>query len=126
MKRTIVAADNMLEQIIIHSLVTFSIVLIITKSKILACKRKFVDERYKHVLEQKEKPCFLHKWHHAFWTCSMCCGFWIAAATSHWLSPLNILWGTLSATGINWLFHCLENYLFWAGKTYEMSENPRD
>jgi len=106
----------MFEEILLHSLVVFSITLTITKSKIMACKRNFVEDRYDHVLQSNKIPCFLHEWWHAMWTCPMCSGFWVALVTAFWLSPCGIIWGTLAAYGLNWLLHCCEDFLYAMGQ----------
>jgi len=101
-----------IESIIVHSLVVFAITLIITKSRIMACKRFFVEERYQFVLDSGEIPCLLHEWWHAMFVCEMCCGFWVALATAPYLSECGIVVGTLAAFSGNWLLHCLEDYLY--------------
>jgi len=114
-----------IEGVIVHTLVVFAITLTMTKSKIMACKRQFVEDRYNHVLKFGEQPCFLHEWWRALWTCSMCCGFWVALITAHWLSPCGIIAGTLAAYGLNWIMHCIENWLYWHAKAYEVSSTGR-
>jgi len=125
----LVAGDEiLLETVIIHSLVVFSITLTVTKSKILGCKREFVKERYE-ASARNGKPCFFHEWWNAMWQCSMCCGFWVALFTSFlfFSSFFEILIGTLCAYGLNWIFHCLEDYLYWNGKLNELeSKAERD
>ena len=104
----------MIETIVIHSLVVFAITLTVTKSKIMGCKRQFVQDRYDAVLDNEETPCFLHEWFHAIWTCPMCSGFWVSLATSFGLydSWQEIAIGTLCAYGLNWLLHCVEDFLY--------------
>ena len=114
----------MLELIIIHSLVVFAITLTITKSKIKACKRNFVEERFKSSID----PCFFHEIWNAIWVCSMCSGFWFALVTSLWFadSIAMIIIITFTGFSLNWLLHCLENYLFWTAKSYEISRLEND
>jgi hypothetical protein len=109
------------------SLVVFAITLIITKSKILACKRKFVEERYKASFVNGGQPSWIHTWFHAMATCSMCSGFWIAIPVMLFFREFNYFFDILIVFGLNWLWHCLESALFNFGKFFEISlEDPKD
>jgi hypothetical protein len=101
------------------SLIVFSLVLLLTKSKILACKRQFVEERYKAAFVNNQKPGIIHIWFHAMWTCPMCSGFWISLLVCLFYPIYNIVADTLIVFGINWLLHCIENILFHKGKLLE-------
>ena len=106
---------SMIEEILLHSLVVFAITLTITKSKIMGCKRQFVQNRYNAVIDNNENPCFLHEFWNALWNCPMCCGFWVALATAPFLTnEVGMICGTLSVYGLNWLFHCLEDFLYFS------------
>lgn len=101
----------MLMYLLINSVVVFSITLIITKSKILAHKRKFVAERY--ISSKISAPVgWFHRWWHAIWTCPMCSGFWISVIIACFYPVLSIIIDSLFMFGINWILHCIENYLF--------------
>jgi len=107
--------------IIAISLIVFAITLIITKSNVLACKREFVEKRYKAAQVANGHPSFLQKWHWKMWTCPMCSGFWISIVVSFFYSALE--WSILGyiaqvliVFGLNWLWHCLENVLFYTGE----------
>lgn len=102
-------------EFLIYALVVFAITLTITKSDIMACKRKFVADRYEYS-KKNGKPCFFHLWWYKAWNCSMCAGFWWALVLSPFLSPCHFLAGTLAAYGGNWLLHCLEEYLYTSSR----------
>ena len=107
---------------ILDALFVFSIVLILTKSKIFAGKREFVDLRYKAAKVNNQDPGLIHRWWHAIWHCSMCCGFWVAIIFCLFCKRnINHNWFTytLALFGTNWLLHCVENVLFNAGKYFE-------
>ena len=100
-----------MESIIIgHTLVVFAITLTITKANIFHAKRKFVDERYKFAVENGNSN-FIHRLWHAWWTCPMCLGFWVALATSPFFIYFGIIWDTLIVYGLNWILHCIEDFL---------------
>jgi len=110
---TIVAeGTKMLELIFIHTFVVFAITLTLTKADILACKRSFVEERYDYVIQNNQKPCFLHTLWYKIFTCPMCCGFWVALFSSFFIFPEHFMISTLSAYGLNWLLHCGEEALY--------------
>ena len=106
--------------ILILTIITASIVLIVTKSKIFGAKREFVHQRY---LEAKEsakingaKVGWVHRIWHAWWTCAMCFGYWVAAAICLiWDTEYGWFASTLVVGFLNWLIHCLENLLFQIG-----------
>ena len=112
------------------ALIVFAITLIITKSRVLACKRKFVEEWYE-AAKINGDPGWIHRIWHAIWTCPMCSGFWIAI-------PVCFLWGASGFVanificfGLNWLLHCLESVLFelsefFSGEDEKNSDKPLD
>ena len=97
------------------SLIVFTFTLLVTKSKIFACKRIFVSERYNQV-KVFENPCFLHEVWNAIWNCSMCSGFWFAIPVCLIFPVHNIFADILIVFGLNWLWHCIENILFNGGE----------
>jgi hypothetical protein len=111
----------MLSALIANSFVVFGITLVLTKSKILAGKREFVEKRYQ-ASKVDGHPSWIHLWWHAMWTCPMCSGFWIALLVALFLGPC-LIYGTMFAFGANWLLHCLENVLFGAGEFFDPKEN---
>lgn len=110
----------MLSSILMSSFVVFSITLLITKSKILAGKREFVEKRYQASKVNGQKPHFVHMLWHALWTCSMCSGFWAALCITPFFTTPEVSFFTIViiSFGINWLIHCLEDLLFHAGKAF--------
>ena len=110
--------------LLILTLLTASIVLIITKSKILGAKREFVHERYLAAKESAKidgsKVGWIHVVWHAWWTCSMCLGYWVAAVVCY-IYPTEYGWlaTTLVVGFLNWLIHCVENILFQIGYFFE-------
>lgn len=105
------------------SLVNFALTLIITKSKIMAGKREFVEKRYESSKVGNMKPSFIHRWWHAIWTCPMCSGFWFAipiCLVSD--TTCNLFFDVLIIFGLNWLWHCLENVLFHIGDELEIKK----
>ncbi len=105
--------------IILDIFVVFSLTLIITKSKILAGKREFVELRYDAAKIGNQSPGWIHKIWHALWTCPMCSGFWIAIPICFFYPAYGIFVDVLVVFGANWLIHCLENLLFFSGKIAE-------
>lgn len=102
--------------LIIASFVVFAITLILTKSKVLAGKREFVELRYESAKVNDQEPGRIHRWWRAIWTCPMCCGFWVAIPVSILLPYKFIVADILVVFGVNWLLHCLENLLFFSGE----------
>lgn len=100
------------------SFVVFALTLLITKSKIFACKRQFVEKRYE-ASKVADKPHFIHVWWHALWTCPMCSGFWFALPVCLFFPVFGWVFDVLAVFGINWLLHCVENVLFNLGKILE-------
>jgi hypothetical protein len=106
------------------SLVVFAITLVLTKSKIMGGKREFIEREYQvakqNAERQRSQVAFVHRTWHAIWTCPMCSGFWVAIVVAlffhcpipGWDYPANVL----ILFGLNWLFHCLENTLFYTGE----------
>lgn len=96
----------------INSLVVAAIVLVLTKSRIWACKRQFVDHRYQNAKQVYGRVSFIHAWWHALNTCAMCSGFWISAIVA-WYWPCEWGWTreTLAYFFLNWMMHCLESVL---------------
>ena len=101
------------------SFIVFSITLIITKSKILGGKREFVETRYESAQVNNQKPGLIHTFWHSMWTCSMCCGFWVALIICYIFPVYNLFADTLIVFGANWLLHCLESTLFFSGEVLE-------
>ena len=101
----------MLSSLIVNTFIVFSITLILTKSKVLAHKRKFVIERYKSS-KINDKPSWIHIWFHAMWTCPMCSGFWIGLFVALIYPLQGLIQDTLFCFGLNWLLHCIEDSLF--------------
>jgi len=112
--------------LIVLSLVVFSITLIVTKSKILGCKREFVEKRYESAKVGHQKPSKLHIFWHAMWTCPMCLGFWVSAIVSFVFPLCNWFVQCLVLFGLNWLWHCLENMLFSVGEFLESQEGEEN
>ncbi len=107
--------------IIVVTLVVFAIVLTLTKAKVLAWKREFVEQRYAAAKVGGQDPGWLHRIWHGWWNCPMCCGFWVSLVVC-WFCPVyGWFWDVLIVFGLNWLFHCLENVLFNLGKFLEKS-----
>ena len=110
---------------IINLLIVFSLVLILTKSKITAGKREYVEQRYISAKVGDNKPSIIHRWWHALWSCSMCSGFWFSLLIAV-LRPINSIFAdTLVMFGLNWLLHCLESILFFASKWLETKSNEK-
>ncbi len=101
------------------SFIVFSIVLVLTKAKILAAKREFVEKRYEASKVAGGKPNFIHRWFHSIWNCPMCCGWWIALIVCWFYPVYGYVADVFIVFGINWLLHCLENILFYSGKKLE-------
>lgn len=102
--------------LILASFIVFALTLILTKSKILAGKREFVELRYEAAKVNNQDPGWIHRWFHAIMTCPMCCGFWVAIPVSMFLPYKFIVTDVLVVFGANWLLHCLENLLFFSGE----------
>ncbi len=102
--------------LILASFVVFALTLILTKSKVLAGKREFVELRYEAAKVNNQDPGWIHRWWHAIFTCPMCCGFWVAIPVSIFLPYKFIIVDVLVVFGVNWLLHCLENLLFFGGE----------
>ena len=105
--------------IILNIFVVFAITLIITKSKIMAGKREFVEQRYDAAKVGNQRPGWVHKLWHAIITCPMCSGFWIAIPVCFFCPAYGLFIDVLVVLGVNWLVHCLENLLFFSGKLAE-------
>jgi len=101
----------------IQIFIVFSLVLLLTRSRLLACQREFVIKQYQFAKSSNQ----LNWWHkiwHALWTCPMCSGFWFSLfVTLFWGN--GFIGNTLALFGINWLLHCLEDALFNAGQYFE-------
>lgn len=98
------------------SLITFAITLLVTKSKIFGSKREFVQKRYEASKVGGHKPGLVHRWWFAMWNCPMCLGAWIAAILCC-IEPTKYVWweSTAMVFGLNWLIHCVENFMFQFG-----------
>lgn len=110
--------------ILISSGIVFGITLVLTKSKIMAWKREFVEKRYQASKVNGQTPNFIHTWWKALWTCPMCSGFWFAIPAC-WAYPfINLFVDVLIVFSINWIIHCIENVLFYAGEI--LKNNSKD
>lgn len=97
--------------LLVIALAVFGVTLTVTKSKILACKRDFVQKQYKRAKMFDRDPGFVHSWWNAMWTCPMCLGFYVAAIfCAIWGN--NFVLDTLAVYGLNWLLHCFEDVMF--------------
>lgn len=115
-----------METLIAASLTVFAITFIITKASITASKREFVKQRYA-AAKLFSRPSWPHRFFNYFFTCPVCCGFWISLAVCYFLGHYGYCWDVLIVFGINWLWHCLESTLFWGGKFLEiLSEVPKE
>lgn len=120
---TLVAGGKM--DILINSLAVFALTLIVTKSKILAGKREFVEQRYDAAKVGDQQPGWIHRWWHAVWTCPMCSGFWFAIPVAILFPVYNLFLDILVIFALNWIIHCIENVLFFGGETFEgLSDVP--
>lgn len=97
--------------LIAASFVVFALTLTVTKSKIMAGKREFVTKRYESAKVGNMKPSFAHRVWHAIWTCPMCSGFWFSIPVCWFFPVYGLAFDVLIVYGINWLIHCIENYL---------------
>lgn len=105
--------------IILNIFVVFALTLILTKSKVLAGKRDFVELRYDAAKVGGQQPGWLHRWWHANWTCPMCSGFWVAIPICFFYPAFGLFIDVMVVFGGNWLIHCVENLLFFSGKLAE-------
>lgn len=105
--------------IVLNIFVVFALTLILTKSRILAGKREFVEQRYDAAKVGDQQPGWFHKLWHAIWTCPMCSGFWVAIPICFFCPAYGLFIDVLVVFGVNWLVHCLENLLFFSGKLAE-------
>jgi len=105
--------------LIINTFVVFALTLILTKSKVLAGKREFVEQRYESSKVGDQQPGWIHRWFHAIWTCPMCSGFWIAIPICFFYPAFGLFVDVLVVFGANWIVHCLENLLFSSAKMAE-------
>lgn len=101
------------------ALVVFAITLTVNKSKLFACKRKFVEERYQSA-KINGKPSFIHTVWRAWWTCPMCFGFWVSLLVCIFFRTYWYGFDVLIVYGLNWLLHCFESALFHFGKFFEI------
>ncbi len=109
--------------LIINTFVVFALTLVMTKSRILAEKREFVESRYELAKLGVNSPDLIHRFWHALWTCPMCAGFWVAIIIC-WIYPaVGIFVDVLVVFGANWLLHCFENLLFFIGKLAEKADS---
>lgn len=104
--------------------IVFSVTLLITKSRLLACKREYVDQRYKASKQNKYTSCtiqWLHRIWHAIWTCPMCSGAWIAFVVCLF-GPGPYIANVAICFGFNWLLHCCESLLFNMSKYFDLDD----
>lgn len=113
-----VVGVEMLEQLLINSLVVFAITWLLTKSKILAEKREFVELRYQ-ASKVNGRPSWIGRIIYANFTCPNCAGMWASIPVAIINPCCGYIFTILSAFSINWLLHCIENTLFFAGKVLE-------
>lgn len=92
--------------------VVAGIVLLITKSRLFACKRQFVTYRYKAAFVNGKKPSFVHRIFHAIMTCPMCSGAWLGMLVCYYLPIYNYFVDLVLVFFINWVFHEVEDVLF--------------
>lgn len=111
---------------LIGILAVFAITLIVTKSKIMACKRKFVEQRYLASFVGEQTPSFLHTVWHAYWVCSMCSGFWTSLIIAPWCHVSGYFLDVLALFSANWLLHCLEATLFEIGDFFKKKVDTDD
>lgn len=109
--------------LMLNIFVVFALTLILTKSKVLAGKRDFVELRYDASKVDDQQPGWIHRWWHALWTCPMCSGFWVAIPICFFYPVYGLFVDVLVVFGANWIVHCLENLLFFSGK---LAENASD
>jgi hypothetical protein len=109
--------------ILITSLVVFALTLIVTKSKVLAGKREFVEQRYESSKVGNQQPGWIHRWWYSIWTCPMCSGFWFAILVAILFPTHNVFVDVLVLFSLNWLIHCLENILFFGSELFETISN---
>lgn len=112
--------------IITVTLIVFSIVLTITKAKILGWKREFVEQRYIASKIEGQDPGWIHRWWHSIFHCPMCCGFWVAAVICLVWPVYGWVADVLIVYGLNWLLHCIENVIFLFGKNLEKKLDESD
>jgi len=106
--------------VITLTLITFGITLLVNKSKLFGVKREFVEKRYEASKVGGEKPGLVHRIWHAWWTCSMCLGGWVAALLCLFYTTPYGWWKTTAIVfGLNWLLHLIETALFEFGKYHE-------
>ena len=98
------------------ALIVFAITLTINKSSLLECKREFVKKRYEASWVAGSSPGYLHWVWHAWWTCPMCLGFWVSCVVGLWCD--NYIVSVFVMYSLNWLIHCVENFLVTAAKFY--------
>lgn len=104
---------------VVGCLAVFAITLTVTKSKIFACKREFVEKRYDSSWTGQQRPSFIHTWWHAMFTCPMCLGFWVSLCVAPWVHVIFYPIDALALFGANWLLHCLEASLFEVGNFFQ-------
>jgi len=109
--------------LIINTFVVFALTLILTKSKVLAGKREFVEKRYEASKVGDQQPGWIHRWWYALWTCPMCSGFWVAIPVCFFYPAFGLFVDVMVVFGANWLVHCLENLLFFSGKVMEYADD---
>ncbi len=97
--------------ILAGALVVFAITLTVNKSKLFHPKREFVRLRYKAANVNGQNPGIIHRIWHAWWTCEMCLGFWMALIVAFYFTTYGYIFSVLIMYGLNWLIHCIENYL---------------
>jgi len=109
--------------LIINTFVVFALTLILTKSKVLAGKREFVEQRYEASKVGDQQPGWIHRWWHALWYCPMCSGFWIAIPICFFYPAFGLFVDIMVVFGANWIVHCLENLLFFSGEVVEKTSD---
>jgi hypothetical protein len=111
------------------ALIVFGITLLITKSRLFACKREYVDKRYKASKQNTGTPWWIrwiHRIWHAIWTCPMCSGAWWSLVVCAFWGAHGYIADVIISFAINWLIHCGESFLFWLAKYFEDDEKKSD
>ncbi len=108
------------------ALIVFSIVLILTKAKVLGWKREFVEQRYQAAKVEGQDPGWIHRIWRSWWHCPMCCGFWVSMVVCWFWPVYGWVPDVLIVFGLNWFLHCIENLLCCVGKKFEKSLDEAD
>ena len=105
------------------ALIVFACTLLVTKSKLFACKREYVEKRYQASKLNEGTPWLLmwvHKIWHAIFTCPMCSGAWWSFVVCSIWSVHGYAADIAISFGLNWLIHLVENLLFVMGEYFDI------